>query len=355
MRGEPARRRAEDEGADGMRRRTVITGGIGAAALAAAATGLAVGLPTGAQPATAETKPQKTAKVTKQNLSDTSIKSGTLGFGNTTKVVGKINGTITWVPDTGVTIERGQTLYKVDESPVVLMYGTLPFYRSLSAGMEGADVKQFTENLKALGYSGFTSGNIKRWQKKLGLSETGVVEPGRVVYAAAAIRVDTVSANVGDQAGGEVLSYTATLRVVICTLDVNDSRLAKVNEKVKVTLPDGKSLDGTIESAKSVIQSGQNGGDATTRIVAVIGLGDAKVDFDQASVKIAFTSSTRPNVLTVPVAALLALKEGGYGVEVVADNGARRIVAVHTGLFAGGRVEISGDGITEGVAVGMPS
>jgi hypothetical protein len=181
-----------------------------------------------------------------------------------------------------------------------------------------------------------------------------VVEPGRVVYAASAIRVDTLSLNVGDDAHGDVLSYTGTKRVITCTLDVNDSRLAKVDTMVKVTLPDNKTVDGTIESAKSIIQSSQ-GGDPTTRIEVVIGLGDTKVDFDQASVKVAFTSSTRPNVLTVPVAALLALKEGGYGVEVVAANGTRQVVAVHTGLFASGRVEISGDGISEGLTVGMPS
>jgi hypothetical protein len=59
-------------------------------------------------------------------------------------------------------------------------------------------------------------------------------------------------------------------------------------------------------------------------------------------------------VLTVPVAALLALAEGGYGVQVVTGT-ATRIVAVRTGLFAAGRVEVSGDGLTEGMTVGMPS
>jgi len=59
-------------------------------------------------------------------------------------------------------------------------------------------------------------------------------------------------------------------------------------------------------------------------------------------------------VLTVPVAALLALAEGGYGLEVV-DGGRSSITAVETGLFADGRVEVSGSGIAAGTTVGVPS
>ncbi|GFJ88400.1 hypothetical protein [Phytohabitans rumicis] len=75
---------------------------------------------------------------------------------------------------------------------------------------------------------------------------------------------------------------------------------------------------------------------------------------DAATVDVAFTASERKDVLTVPVAALLALAEGGYGVQVV-DGGSARIAAVQTGLFASGRVEVTGDGLTEGATVGMPS
>jgi len=58
-------------------------------------------------------------------------------------------------------------------------------------------------------------------------------------------------------------------------------------------------------------------------------------------------------VLAVPVAALLALPEGGFGVEIVEGN-TTRIVAVKTGMFAAGRVEVSGEGIAEGMKVGVP-
>jgi hypothetical protein len=70
-------------------------------------------------------------------------------------------------------------------------------------------------------------------------------------------------------------------------------------------------------------------------------------------VHVALVSAHVDNVLTVPVAALVALAEGGYGVQVV-DGSTTRYVAVRTGMFANGRVEIAGEGITAGTLVGVP-
>jgi hypothetical protein len=60
----------------------------------------------------------------------------------------------------------------------------------------------------------------------------------------------------------------------------------------------------------------------------------------------------RADVLAVPVTALLALSEGGFGVEVIKPDGTTSIVAVDTGMFADGQVEINGEGIGEGTVVG---
>jgi hypothetical protein len=70
-------------------------------------------------------------------------------------------------------------------------------------------------------------------------------------------------------------------------------------------------------------------------------------------VDVTLVSAQATDVLSVPVAALVALAEGGYGVQVV-DGSSARYVAVKTGMFASGRVEISGDGITAGTVVGVP-
>ena len=69
-------------------------------------------------------------------------------------------------------------------------------------------------------------------------------------------------------------------------------------------------------------------------------------------VDVVVETEERSDVLLVPVNALLALAEGGFGLEAVHDDGTSEIVPVDTGLFANGKVEVSGDGIAEGTVVG---
>jgi peptidoglycan hydrolase-like protein with peptidoglycan-binding domain len=313
--------------------------------------------------------PPATAQVTRQTLVDTQTEDGKLSYGDTTAVTARLAGTVTELPAAGAIVQRGQAIYRLDDAPVVLLYGALPSYRTLSQGTEGADVKQFEQNLSALGYKGFTvddtfSGTtvsaVKKWQDDLGLPQTGTVEQGRVVYAAGSVRVDTLKTAVGvsPQPGADVLTYTGSSRMVVVDLDIADQRLARKDAAVTVVLPDGKAVPAKIVRIRTVIDTGSGGkaGDPTTKVEVTVSLDDEKAldGLDQAVMDVKFTVAQRENVLTVPVAVLLALGEGGYGVQVV-EGAATRIVKVETGLFAGGQVEISGDGVTEGMTVGMPS
>jgi peptidoglycan hydrolase-like protein with peptidoglycan-binding domain len=345
----------------------VVAGGVVVAG-AVAATGFGLGLPGGEAPSKASSGlPPATAEVTRQTLVDTQTESGELGYGTAVSAAARSGGTVTGLPATGSTVNRGQALYRLDNAPVVLLHGALPAYRTLAVGAEGADVTQLEKNLRALGYDGFTvddeyssstAGAVERWQEDLGLPETGTVELGRVVFASGTVRIDGHEAEVGEavQPGTAVLSYTGTARVVTVELEVADQRLARKGAGVTVTLPDGKTARGKITKAELVIKPAEGQEPAGTVVEASIAVDDAKAvaGLDQATVDVGFTASQRENVLTVPVAALLALAEGGYGVQVV-DGTATRIVAVETGMFATGRVEVSGDGIAEGTTVGMPS
>jgi peptidoglycan hydrolase-like protein with peptidoglycan-binding domain len=314
--------------------------------------------------------------VTRQTLVETQTEDGELGYGYSRAAISRQAGTVTALAATGSTVKCGQALYRVDNTPVVLLYGSLPAYRALATGTDGKDVKQFEKNLYALGYRGFTvdqeytastAAAVRDWQEDLGLQETGTVELGRVAYATGPVRIDSHDAAVGDlvQPGKSVLTFTGSSRVVVVDLDASDQRLARKGASVTVELPDGKTVTGKITKVQTVIDSGSGGdggggagdeSDPETKIEVTVALGDKKAlaSLAEASVDVTFTVSERKDVLTVPVAALLALAEGGYGVQVV-DGKKTHIVAVETGLYADGRVEVSGDGLTEGTTVGVPS
>jgi membrane fusion protein, multidrug efflux system len=352
-------------------RRRVRRGALVVAAVLATGAGVAAatGFWAGEQPAETSDLPEGTAKVTRQTLVDTQTESGELGHGAPVEVTGKLAGTLTALPAVGSAVERGQAIYRVDDTPVVLLYGTLPTYRPLAPDTEGADVEEFENNLAALGYRGFTVDRkytaatataVKQWQKALGLPETGVVEQGRIHYAAGPVRVDTQEAAIGADVAPDapLLTYTGSTRLITVSLDMADQRLAVRDAPVTVTLPDDRTVPGTIAGSETVVvpADGSPGSEATTTIDVTVTVADqnALAKLDQASVRVAFTASQRENVLTVPVAALLALSEGGYGVEVVTGK-TTTLVAVETGLFAAGRVEISGEGLDESMTVGMPS
>ena len=191
------------------------------------------------------------------------------------------------------------------------------------------------------------------------MPETGVVDPAAIVYAAGPVRVDSHEAAAGDalQPGGGVLSITGTARVAVVEMEIGDQRLAKKGAKVEVTLPDGNTTAATIADVETVVVPADNpDGEDTTAIKVTITFpaGKAPKGLDAAAIDVAFTSATAKDVLTVPVTALLALSEGGYGVEVV-QGSSTSIVAVETGMFADGKVEISGTGISEGTVVGVPA
>jgi peptidoglycan hydrolase-like protein with peptidoglycan-binding domain len=341
----------------------VVLGGITAAV---------VGLGTGdGNKASADTTlPPKTTKVTQETLLDTSTTAGELGFGTATTVNSRLTGTVTKLPSVGDTVTRGEGLYKVDDVPVTLMYGSLPAYRELKDGVEGADVEQFEANLAALGYVGFdvdedftsnTAAAVERWQEDRGLEETGVVPLGSVVFAPAKVRVDSVSAEEGSAAtpGQEVLSLTGTSKAVTVEIDTEDQRLATKGSKVTVELPNGESVRGVISDVTTVVVPAEDpNAEDETKVKVTVEIPGKKAQklsapFALASVNVTFTVDRRKDVLTVPVAALLALQEGGFGLEVV-KGGASTYVPVTTGLFADGKVEVSGDGISRGTVVGMP-
>jgi hypothetical protein len=342
----------------------VVAGVLAVGALATAIT--VFNLPESAgNPSSASSTPASTAEITKQTLIDRESHDGTLAHGDSTTISSRGSGTVTGLPAEGATITRGKALFHLDNRPVTLLYGALPAYRTLSTGVKGADVKQFEQNLWALGYRGFTvdetytsatASAVKNWQEDLDFTKTGSIDPSQIVYAAGEVRVDSLSTQVGAVVGpgAAVEKVTGTSPLATVKLDASSGRLATQGATVQVTLPDGKVVPGEIIKVATVVTKADDGQSETTRFQVTIRFTSAVKSQGAAAVTVAFTAGQRPNVLAVPVAALVALVEGGYGVQIV-EGSTTRIVAVETGLFADGRVEITGDGLQAGMKVAMPS
>ena len=129
--------------------------------------------------------------------------SGSLGYAGPVTVVNQTAGTAyTALPPSGQVVRRGGRLYEVDGSPVFLFYGDRPEWRALAAGVTpGPDVAQLDRNLIALGYasaatltvsdtfSAATAFAVERWQAAAGLTVTGAVPLGQLVYGPGALRV----------------------------------------------------------------------------------------------------------------------------------------------------------------------
>ncbi|WP_141576309.1 efflux RND transporter periplasmic adaptor subunit [Actinomadura sp. WMMA1423] len=335
-----------------------------AGVVVAGGTGLAtVGLGGGEPAAEHGSPPPATASIERTTLVETQDVDGTLGYGSTRTISSTGHGTLTWLAGEGAVVSRGRSVYRVDNKPVPLLYGTLPLYRRLAEGTEGVDVLQFERNLRALGYTGFTvdktfdgstADAVKRWQDDLGVTETGRIEPGAAVVAPGRIRVDDRKASVGDRVGGPVLTYTGTSRVVSVDLDIEYRRLVRKGGAVEVELPSGGTAKGTITSVGKVAKQAQDDQPATVEIRIAVAGRKAIGSYDKAPVTVRLTANRHADVLAVPVGALLAQGDGGYAVQVV-DGTRVRTVPVETGAFTGGKVEISGSGLSEGMKVGVPS
>jgi hypothetical protein len=324
-----------------------------------------------AGPAPGSAPPPATAPVVLRDLSETTAVNATLGYAGSYTVTGKGTGTLTWLPSAGQVIRQGQALYRVDNSaPVALLYGAVPAWRALSEGDAGADVAQLNHDLVSLGYAGSadisalgwdyysweTAYGTERLEEHLGVSSPpGSLPLGSVVFEPAALRVSADPGSLGGPAAGPVLTATSDQHVVTIVLDTSLQGEVAAGDAVTVQLPDGSVTPGVISSVGKVASG--SGSSATIPVYVRLARLQAAGSLDQAPVTVDITTATVRNVLTVPVAALLAQSPGGYAVEVTGPGDTRHLVPVTAGIFddADGLVQVSGAGLGAGQHVVVPA
>jgi peptidoglycan hydrolase-like protein with peptidoglycan-binding domain len=332
------------------RRQGVLAASLAAAAVAGAVAAVAV---RGGPAASAAPAPPRvaTATVVRTNLVTTALTGGTLGYAAARPVVNLVTGIYTWLPRPGTLIRTGGVLYRVDDSPVTLMAGAVPAWRPFGIGMtDGPDVRQLQAGLIAGHFAGglfttptghydlATADAVERWQAARGLTVTGWIPLGQVVFLPTAVLVGAMNVAAGEAAAAGQRPYQVTTGQRTVTVPVNPTLPpAFAGERVSIVLPSQATVPGTISATGSAQLT------VTPRGATGAGV--------NVQVQVSLAVQSARDVLAVPVSALLALSGGGYGLEVVGASGVHRLVAVTAGLFASGQVQVSGAGIVAGTKV----
>lgn len=309
----------------------------------------------------------ETLKISRGDLTELVRASGTLGYSAPRDLGTSLSGIVTGFPPAGTVVTTGQELFRVDNMPVILMHGDLPVWRAFSTGMtDGADVLQLEKNLATLGFftrepdeefAGSTATAIEKWQKSLGLEQTGTIETGRVIFSPADVRIQAPKATIGDAAGAAVISVTGANKEVQTFIDTSQQSLAPVGAQVKIALPGGAETTGTVVAIGTPVEKdGTNG--KTMKIPVTLTLDDAAAaeSLDNVSVSIVLTQTKQEDALLLPVAALLAQPGRGFAVEVTlkepsTSGKTTKLVPVELGAFADGFVAVTGGKLAEGDTV----
>ncbi|MBM7517202.1 peptidoglycan-binding domain-containing protein [Nocardioides nitrophenolicus] len=323
-------------------------------------------------PATEHDASRPTVAVEQGTLRQRVQLTGTLGYGTPRTVTGAGDGIVTWLPSAGVTVARGGQLYRVDDAPVALLYGELPLYRELAEPVppdqpaddapppppaqhqRGNDVDLVARNLAALGfydgptrdatYAGALLSAVRAWQSARDEEPTGVLGPGNVLVSTGPVRVDSLTAQVGDPAAAPVLTVTTTAKVLTLDLLETDAQGVAPGRRIRVTLDDGTVVRTEVRHVGAPTPS-DDGGPPTVPVVVRPRKSGALTGAAPGPVTALLVTAARHDVRYVPVTALLALAGGGYALE--RPDGA--LVPVDIGMVADGEVEV--DGIESGASV----
>ncbi|TDD92991.1 peptidoglycan-binding protein [Actinomadura darangshiensis] len=312
-------------------------------------------------------------------LSSQVDQSGTLSYaggvgGTPYPVVNRAKGTYTRVPVAGAQIDCGETLYKVDQKPVVLICGSTPAYRDLAAGDDGKDVRALNKTLVDEGYAGksgldpdsghfgrATAAALEKLQDKRSADVTGRLDLGQAVFLPGPLRISKVTAQNGTSAspGRPMMEASSNRREVVVKLDPSQQSEVRKGDQAQITLPDNRTTPGVVSRIGTVAASDgkDDSGSQPATLPVYLTLKHPKDagTLDRAPVQVQITTGGVEHALIVPVTALIGRAGGGYAVEVAAGGGTR-IVPVTLGLFdnADGRVQVSG-ALTAGDRVVVPS
>jgi peptidoglycan hydrolase-like protein with peptidoglycan-binding domain len=185
----------------------------------------------GSPTASAENDPVNFAEVVITDLVQEESFNGTLGSIEDDPVRTQQEGTITEIAEKGDTISQGESLFAIDDRPVVLLYGDLPAYRDIAIGEDTVTL------------SSQLNGTVT-WVAEPGT----VIEQGDVLY-----RVDDqpVVALYGEQPAYRTLGIAGP------NLDVAVAQATLASAKANLTAMTSPPSEGQLQAARQTLKAAQ--------------------------------------------------------------------------------------------------
>jgi peptidoglycan hydrolase-like protein with peptidoglycan-binding domain len=272
--------------------------------------------------------------------------------------------TITSIVSVNTMLQSGDILYSVDGKPIVALDGTLPVWRAISIGTtDGDDIRQLEASLVALGFDpnqkvainshfdASTSAMVKTWQASLGVTVTGSIPFGSVVFLPALSRVTTVLQPVGAKVSDadSILTVAAATQHVVINVPAADRAQVAPGLTVQIG-QNGSPVEGQVIQLRSAIQNG----------VAVV---QAIIKPNQslervaagATVKVSVVLVKARNVLLAPAAALVSRLDGSYAVQVGLTQTTAHWVTVQLLGVSGSTAAISAESLDVTATVLVPT
>ena len=269
----------------------------------------------------------ETLQVRRGSLTSEREFTATISHGDPWTINTAAVGTITSTYEAGTVVGFGQALVRVDDQPVTLVRGSMPMYRELfrvntklrdpngnrRTLQTGADVTQLQTFLIAAGYDADgkleangvfkfnTEKAVKAWQEATGRSVTGRVDSSQLIFEPDRVRIN-IPSRVGDSFAG--LEVTAPRPQVLVDTSTRDRSALPVGTTVQIDVGDA-TIAGTVVGQEQV-----TAGDGT-RVWRTTITADREALAATSTATVTVTQVVADEVLLVPVAALLALSEGG--------------------------------------------
>lgn len=295
--------------------------------------------------------PRVTAQAQVRSLEQSLVTQGVVGFETIGQATAAAAGRVTAVEvSSGDAADSGDVLLRLDGRPVVAIDGETPFWRDLAQGSRGDDVRALQQILADEGYLSFepdgrfgsgTETALEEWQDAHGHSDPdGVMQLSDIVVGQWPARVGVVSVRVGDlvNPGDPLLSATSDEAQVSLELLPSDRLQVEAGMAARIEVSaTGDQFGGELVDVEvdPVEREGSLYYEATVVAEEEVAVPEG------TSVRVTLLLEQAPDVVAVPIGAVVSNEDGDPIVRVENGNGEFENRPVELGLSQGAWVEVS--------------